>query len=274
MSFKIVTDSSSNIFEVPGVDYACVPMKIITREGEYVDTPDLDVAAMVEALQVTGGPSGSSCPNVHEWEQAFAGADGVFGVTITSKLSGSYASAMQAKATYEQKPGVKAAIIDSLSAGPELGLLVEKIKEGIAAKLSFEEIETAVRAYQEKTHLLFSLKSLTNLARNGRINPAVAKIAQALGICIVGTAKEGTLAPLHKCRTEKKALMTLFASMKEMGFTGGKVRIAHCMNPEGAKKLAEAIKAEFPACAALIEECRGLCSFYAEKGGLLVGFEG
>ena len=97
MKTRIVTDSSSNLFDLPDVSYACVPMKIITRQAEYADTPELDVAAMVEALRREGGPSGSSCPNVHEWLTAFGDADEVFAVTITGTLSGSHSAAVQAR---------------------------------------------------------------------------------------------------------------------------------------------------------------------------------
>ena len=65
----------------------------------------------------------------------------------------------------------------------------------------------------------------------------------------------------------------MFAEMKKRGFSGGKVRIDHCLNPEGAKSLAEKILSEFPDCDLKIGENKGLCSFYAEKGGMLIGFE-
>jgi len=126
----------------------------------------------------------------------------------------------------------------------------------------------------EKTHLVFSLESLTNLARNGRVNPAVAKIAGVLGIRVIGCASEvGTLQQLHKCRGEKKALETLFTEMVSRGFAGGKARIAHCFNLEAANKLKETILAAFPRADIFIEPTTALCSFYAEQGGLLVGFE-
>ena len=65
----------------------------------------------------------------------------------------------------------------------------------------------------------------------------------------------------------------MYKTMKEMGFAGGKVRIDHCLNPEAAEQLQELILNEYPDCDVQIGTCTGLCSFYAEKGGLLVGFE-
>lgn len=275
MNFKIVTDSSSNVFHISDVAYACVPMKIITSEKEYVDTPDLNLAGMVEDLKTVSGRTSSSCPNTHEWIEAFGGADCVFAITITSKLSGSYSSAMQAKEEYiSVHPGAKVCVIDSLSAGPELQLTVEKLRELILAGLSFEDIERKISDYVKRTHLSFSLKSLTNLARNGRVNPAVAKIAGVLGIYVVGRAHEGVLDPTHKCRGEKKVLRTLLDDMKAAGFNGGKVRIAHCMNLEAAEQFKSMLTELHPNCDILIDVCKGLCSYYAEIGGMLIGYEG
>ena len=95
----IVSDSSSNIFTLEGADYTTVPMKVIA-EKEYVDTPALDLEGMVHDLQQYKGKSGSSCPNVQDWLDAFGNYDTVFCVTISKNLSGSYNSAKQALESY------------------------------------------------------------------------------------------------------------------------------------------------------------------------------
>lgn len=275
MNYKIVADSSANVFTMPGVAFSGVPMKIITAQAEYVDTPELDVAAMVEQIKNTKGKSGTSCPNVYDWLDAFGGADRVFAVTITSNLSGSHASCVQAAADYEaEHPGAKVCVIDSLSAGPELGLILDRLRQWIGEGRDYERMVADIKEYQRHTHLAFALESLTNLARNGRVNPAVAKIAGVLGIRVVGVASEvGTLEPLHKCRGEKKALDAIFMEMKSRGYRGDRVRIAHCFNEPAARQLELLIQGEFPDADVQIEACAALCSFYAERGGLLVGFE-
>lgn len=276
MKYKIVADTTANLFTLQDIPFAYAPLKIITSEKEYTDTPDLDVGGMVDDLLTVKGKTGTSCPNVHEWLEAFGDAENVFAVTITSNLSGSYASAMQAKKDYiSAHPDRKVCIVDSLSTGPEMAMLIEKLREDILAGLTFEEIEKNIFEYHKKTHLSFSLQSLVNLARNGRVSPAVAKVAGVLGIRVVGKASDvGTLEPLHKCRGEKRALETIFSDMKAMGFTGGKVRMSHCFNPESAQQLKDMILAEYPDTDLEIVACTALCSYYAEKGGLLVGFEG
>lgn len=271
MNIKIVSDSSSNILDLQGVDYASVPLKIITADREYVDDAALDVARMVKDLQAVKGRTQTSCPNSFEWEAAFADADAVLAVTITSGLSGSFSTAMQAKSCYPEK---KIVVVDSLSTGPEMALLIERMRDGILADHSVEEIEEDVRDYAKHTHLLFALESMKNLARNGRVKPLVAKLAGVLDIRIVGVASEqGTLELLQKTRGRKKMLEALYEEMKVRGYAGGKVRISHCFNEEASALLTQKIHTDYPDADITVVPTTALCSYYAEEGGLLVGFE-
>lgn len=275
MSFKIVVDSSANLLEFPGIDITSVPLKIVTDQQEFVDDAGLDIQCMLNYLSAYKGKSGTSCPNVGEWLEAFGDADLIFAIAITSNLSGAYNALVQAKAEYEQSyPGRRVCTLDSLSTGPEMALIAEKIRELIHEGKEFDEIERETREYMTHTHLLFSLESLNNLARNGRVSPLVAKVAGVLGIRVVGKASDvGTLQPLHKIRGEARALAGLVEEMQKTGFHGGKVRIDHCENRTAAENLAGLIRAEFPDSDIQIGVCRGLCCFYAERGGLLIGFE-
>ena len=282
MRYRIIADSSSNIYNEDRLfsdkkqEYVSVPLKIITDEKEYEDNETLVTAIMVEDLRNYKGKSGTSCPNVSDWLDAFGDADVIYGVTLTGSLSGCYSAAVQARADYiESHPEAKVLILDTLSTGPEMELIIEKLIELIEEEKSFEEIETSIKAYMETTHLIFSLESLKNLVNNGRVNPAVAAVAGVLGIRIVGKASdEGTLQPLHKCRREKQLFRIMTKEMQDEGFKGGKVRIAHCMNEKGAQLLADHIRETFGDCDISIRDCGALCSFYAEKGGILLGFEG
>ena len=276
MNYKIVSDSSSNLFHWLDVAYTSVPMKVIAGDKEYVDDPQLDVGGMVEDLKKHKGKSGSSCPNVQDWLDAFGDAEHIFALTITSELSGSYSSAMNAAGIYEsENPGRKVFVLDSRGAGPELVLAAQKIKALADEGHCFEEIKARLTEYHKHLQTLFCLQSLTNLARNGRVNPAVAKISGVLGIQIVGEARHGTITPVHKVRGEKKALQAILDLMKEKGiFDGAKVRIAHCLALEKANALVELVRSHLPNCQFHVESCGALCSFYAEAGGLMIGMEG
>ena len=276
MRYKIVADSSSDILELQDCAYSSVPLKIITNEKEYVDDATLDVDAMIADLQKYKGASKSSCPSIGDWKDAFEDYDGVICVAITSGLSGSYnASKLAVEDFIDENPGKEGFAIDTLSVGAEVALIVDKLKDFIDEKLDIAVIKNKIMEYKKKTHLVFALGSLKNLANNGRVSPAVAKLTGILGIRIVGKASnEGTLEVTGKVRGAAKAISELFKNMLKTGFTGGRVRIHHCNNEDGANVLRDMIREQFPFAEVIIQKTRGLCSFYAEEGGLLVGYEG
>ena len=124
-----------------GVAFESVPLKIITNEKEYVDTATLDVQRMVDELSIYKGRSGTACPGVGEWLSAFEGYDVIYCVTIISTLSGSYNAAITAKQQYEEEnPGKKVFVLDSYSAGPEMKLHVEKLRDLVLAGKDYDTI--------------------------------------------------------------------------------------------------------------------------------------
>ena len=276
MRYQIVSDSSSNIFHVEGANYTTVPMKIIAGDREYIDAPGTNVRGMVDDLKAYKGKSGSSCANAQEWLDAFGDADMVFGVTISRNLSGSFNAAEAAAREFaEEHPDAKIHIFDTLSAGPEMAMVTEKIVELVNQGLSFEEIVAGVREYQNHCHILFCLECMNNLARNGRVNPAVAKIASVLGIRACGDAQNGQIIPTQKPRGQKKATEALVSMIRERGFTNSSwLRIAHCFGENQAQLLIDALKKDFPDARYTVEPTGVLCSFYAEEGGLMIAMEG
>ena len=272
---KIVADSSANVLELQNTAFAAAPLKVITNDREFVDDAALNVDEMVAWFDSYKGKSKTSCPNPADWLEAFGDAEEVYCVTITSGLSGSYNAACAAKQMYEaEHAGRRVCVIDSLSAGPELVLIIEKLEEWIGQGMPFEEISGKIKEYMNSTGLVFMLESLKNFAANGRVSPAVAKITGVLGIRVVGKASDqGTLEPTNKCRGVAKSLTAILTHLKSFGLSKGKVRIAHCVNEGAAQELKRMILAALPQVSVQIGRCRGLCSYYAEKGGLLVGFE-
>lgn len=275
MNIKIIADSSSNLHRVEGNAIDTVPLKIVTDEREFCDDASLNVDEMLSYMQSYSGRSGTSCPNVGEWLDAFGDAEAVFTVSITSGLSGCHNAAQQAAHMYlGEHPDRKTCCLDTLSTGPEMVLIVEKLQELIARGLDFDKIKRKIHRYMESTHLLFMLERMDNLANNGRVSPLIAKAAGLLGIRVVGSASDkGTLHQEHKCRGEKKALGAMLKSMIDRGYEGGKVRIAHCANVKAAVEMSALIREVYPNADVQLHECGGLCCFYAEQGGLLLGYE-
>ncbi len=272
---KIVADSSADMLVLNGVAFDSAPLKIITTEKVYTDDNTLDVRQMVDDLRHYNGKSSTSCPNTEDYLKCFGDADEIFCITITAALSGSYNSACLAKKQYEETyPERKVYVINSLSTGPEMCLVIEKLQDLIQSGAEYDEICREIEEYMKNTGLLFMLQSMKNLANNGRVSHIAAKMAGVLGIRALGKASDrGDLEMLEKCRGEKRALDSIIEQLKKLGYKGGKVRIAHCFNEEFANKVQDSLKAEFEKIDVKLYNCRGLCSFYAELGGLLIGFE-
>ena len=177
---RIVVDSSASLYALDGIDFAAVPLKIVTDEREYLDDGTLDAVEMATTLRTYKGKTSTSCPNIGAWLEAYEGADEIYAITITGTLSGSCNAAQLAAEEYQaEHPGAQVFVLDSLSAGPELVLLAEHIRALIEEGKDFDEVCEEMLRYRHHTHLLFSLESLANLARNGRVKPAVAAVARA-----------------------------------------------------------------------------------------------
>ena len=276
MSFKIVSDSSSNVLQYAGANYTTVPLKIVAGENEYVDNAQLDVAGMVADLKKFKGKSGSSCPNVQEWLEAFEGADNIIALTISKELSGSYNAALNAAEEFmNENPGKQIWVMDTMTAGPEMGMLIDRMVSLIDQGCTMDELKEQITEYHKHLHTLFCLESLTNLARNGRVSPAVATIAGVLGIRVVGDVTWGKITDHAKPRGQKKATEKLLQLMEERGiYDGALIRIAHCFGLENAELLKSKVLEKYPNCQVRIETTTALCSFYAEAGGLMIGIEG
>ena len=260
---RVVVDSSANLFVAGTQDIVSVPMKVRVGEREFSDDVNLDVGELIEAFSDEAAESSTSCPNIAEWTAAFEGADEIVALALTSKISGGFNSAQAAAKHYLfDYPEAKVFVLDSLTTGPELELLAQRAKELAQSDMDFDDLTHELRRYASRTHLMFSLERIDNFVRNGRVS-------------IVGQAsEEGELGVLNKARGEKRALKQLFENMEAVGFVGGRVRIRHTENPKMAEALAAKIREIWPSCDIRIGANRGLCSYYCEPGGVLVGFEG
>lgn len=272
---RVIADSSCDLTPDAENNLRIAPLTIMTETKQYPDDENLDVAAMLDELSTYTGRTTTACPSIGAWMEAMEGAAEIIIVTITSHLSGAYNAAVAAKELYlQQHPQAKIAVLDSLSTGPEMRLLVEKIQELSASGLSFEAVEEGIRAYSKRTRLFFTLQSLHNMAQNGRVSKIVAAAVGVLGIRIIGTAStEGELEPLSKVRGDRKAIPEMIAQLKNAGFKGGKVRIAHIQAKELAGQYADAIRAAFPTAEIKMKFSSALCSFYAERNGIMIGIE-
>lgn len=277
--WKIVADSGCDYRQLanlaPDTEFISVPLTIQVGEQAFVDDASLDIDHMMEVMEVSKSAAGSACPSPQAYQAAFEGAENIIVVTITGGLSGSFNAARVARDMYiEEHPNVNIHLIDSLSASGEMDLLVDEINRLIGAGLDFPQVVEAITHYREHSKLLFVLAKVDNLVKNGRLSKLVGTVVGLLNIRMVGEASpEGKLELLQKARGHKKSVTAAFEEMKKAGYDGGRIVMAHRNNAKFFQQFSELVKASFPM--AVIDEVAtsGLCSFYAEEGGLLMGYE-
>jgi len=272
---KFIADSACDLKDYPGINFESVPLTLSTEDRSFTDDKDLNVHDMLEYFYSHKGRSYTACPSTQAWLEAFEGADEIYVVTITSGLSGTYNSACVAKEQYiSDHPETKICVVDSLATGPGEVLLLEKMVELKNEGKTFEEVCGMIEKYKNSLRLHFGLKSLHNLAQNGRVSKIIASAVGIMNIRILGTAsKEGTIEPVAKCRGEKKLIETVLSEIKKIGYKGGKVRICHVENEELSKAIIEGLIRDFGKIDIKSILAGGLCSFYAEKGGIIIGCE-
>ena len=251
-----------------------MPFTIRIGERDFVDDEHLDTLEMLSAMEQERSAGHTSCPTPDAWLAQFEQADCAIAITISSQLSGSMNSALAARdMALEKDPDKKIVILDSLSTGPEVMLCVKEIERLIRHGLSFDDIAAHARDFLQKTKILFALSSFDNLIKNGRIHRLTGMLAKALGIWGIGSGSdEGKIAFESKARGAKKVVQTLVSTMKEHGFIGGNVAISHCDNLALAQTLKNSILDIWENTSIEILPTRGLCSYYAERGGLIVSY--
>lgn len=274
MKFKIVVDSSSDLKNDYIVDsevgFEVVPLTINVDEKSFVDNNDLNVDEMLKAMHSCKNKSTSACPSCGYFSNSYNEAENVICITMTSRLSGTYNSAYLGS----QDCNCKVHVVDSKATGGVMQLLVDKSYELIKEGLDFDEICNKLEEYKEELNLLFVLDTFENLVKAGRMSKIAAFIANALYIKPLCVAQEGVIEVYEKPRTRKGALSRLIESIgkKCKDTSNKKCVIAHCKNEAEAKWLKEEIEKKYHFKEIVVNDMKGLCSYYALEKGIIVSF--
>lgn len=275
--YKIVVDSASDLTNDFLVDksigFEVAPLTIHVKDREFIDDETIDTVTLLKEVNEYSGKSTSSCPSPGAYLEAFKGAEHVFCVTISAKLSGSFNSASVAAET-AQSQGQKAFVIDSkLVSGAEI-LIIEHLVELIHAGKSFDEICDLITEFTKDRHLLFVLNKFDNLIKNGRVSKLQGILASLLKIKPISAGQDGEIKILEKKRTLTQALKRTIEIIGEKinDFARRDLIISHCQHEEEANRVAEEIKQIYDFRSVRVIPMRGLCSFYALEQGIIICF--
>lgn len=281
MKYKIISDSSSDVTQAffageAAFEYGVVPMSINGPGGlSYLDLDPTPARYFVEKPREIKGQWSSSCPSPAAYLKEMQGAEEIFVVTISSRLSASYSTAcMAADMARAENPDVKIHVVDSKSASSGMALMVFKLAELCREGLPFEEIVEKIEEFRKGHTLYFLIGSLETLVSAGRMNRVVGMMATMLNIHpLCGEDGDGNIKVYQKVRGMTQALNRLVEMVGERGETQGRhLVISQCNNPEDAEMLSKACQRRYQFAKISVLEMRGLASFYAGDRGLILAY--
>ena len=277
MSYKIIGDSCTDITEEMKKEgmVSLVPLTLSIEGEEFVDDATFNQQEFITKMKASPECPKSACPSPERYMQEFEGQEECYVITLSSRLSGSYNSAMVAKELYlEEHPDAKIEIVDSRSASCGQALLAMKIKEFKEKGLDFKAVKDKITEFRDTMETRFVLESLENLRKNGRLSKMTYTICNVLSIRPVMRADDGEIVKVDQVRGHNKALIRMVEHIAEDAKSALKetVVIAHCNNRERAELVKQEILKRVPFKNSHIVEMAGVATLYANDGGIIVSY--
>lgn len=273
MKYQILVDSASDLlsdyYTDPEIGFKVVPLTIHVNDKEYVDNDSLNIQEMLANMHASK-KSSSACPAPQSFLSEFDNAEYTFIVTITSKLSGCYNSAVVAKNSYSKPENI--CVIDSKAVSGTEMLIVDKLIELIKQDLPYEQIVKEITEYRDKRSLYFILQKFDNLVNNGRMSKIAGLIASKLVIRPICIAYEGEIKIAKKIIGIKNTFTKLVQMIGEKAkdFSKETLIITHCFAEEEANYIKTDLEKKCNFKEIRILPMRGLCSYYALEKGLII----
>ncbi|MFC2004653.1 DegV family protein [Chloroflexota bacterium] len=249
MTVKIITDSLSDITSdiAEGLGITLVPLTVIFGRDTFLDRVTMTTDEFYHRLThdnvwpTTTQPTPAAFVEVYN--ELAKETDEILVVTLSSKLSGTYQSALSAKSMVEGKCRVE--IIDSQLVAMGLGLLVISIAKKAQAGANLDELVDSVRRAMPRSHFVVYFDTLKYLAKGGRIGKAQGLLGSMLSVKPMLTIREGQMAPLTRVRSLSGGMDYLY------NFAAGisqieELAVEHATTPDEADRLVKRLGSVFP----------------------------
>jgi DegV family protein with EDD domain len=246
MRVRIVTDSSTNIPEeyLTRLNIIEVPAVVNFGQDSYLYKVEMSLdefyrrLATSERLPTTAQPSPQQFINGYQ-VAADAGADEVLAITVSSKASGTYNSAVMAA---ENAP-LPVRVWDSLHVSMAGGWQVIAAAEMAAAELTVPEILARLKAIRARTHMAFTPVNLKYIIASGRVPRLQGMIGDMLNIKPIMVTTDGVLEPAARVRTQRRAQETMLDMIATaIGPGPARVTVGHCNVPDEGMAFCEQVR--------------------------------
>ncbi|MBP3197090.1 MAG: DegV family protein [Butyrivibrio sp.] len=276
MSFKIVVDSCCDLPTEYRKDprFQVIPLILQIDEHIIVDDETFDQADYLSKVAASENCAKTACPSPELYMEAYnCDADDVYVVTLSSKLSGSYNSALLGKNLYHEEYGEKNIYIaDSLSACCGEAQIALKAMELAESGLSFNEVVEKLETFRDELLTYFVLDSLETLRKNGRLTGMKALVATTLNIKPVCCGIRGEIVQKSQGIGMRKALMKMtdLVAQELKNPEEKTLMITHVNCFERASVVRDLLLKKIPFKDAIIVDAAGVATTYAGDGGIVV----
>jgi len=238
--------------------------------------PGADIPAMLKEIAAKGASSAS--PSVQDFVDAMTSHDGIFVVTLSDQLSGTYnAARLAADIVREQHPDKKICVVNSESASTGEAVIAMYIQDKIDQGLKFEQIVPLVKLKVAKMKTMFVLEDLGILIKTGRVKKLPGMLASVLSLCpIMSDDGHGSIKLLDKARGIQNSLRRMVEIVEEQTAEFKEklpMVLGFCECRERAETVKEQILAKCPWIEkVLLVPTGAVSSLYANKGGIVVAY--
>lgn len=272
---RIVTDSSCDLNNEIAEKYniEIVPLNIAFGDNIYADG-EIENIEFYKMMADSPVLPKTSCPSPERFMRSYEGEEEeILVITLASKLSGTYSTAVLAKSMFEEEyPNKKVAVIDTETGSIGQGLLIVKAAQLAEEGKGLDEIVSIIESLKKDIVFYGSLETLENAIKGGRINPIAGKLINALNFKVIVKIGNGEVKPCDKARGDnnslKKVVENVCSSIKK-----GEVKslaIAHANCLDKALKVKEMMLKNHNFKSIMISEVGAVMGTYASKGAVLI----
>ncbi|MBN1366679.1 MAG: DegV family protein [Dehalococcoidales bacterium] len=218
MTIKIVTDSTADLPPETIKELGITVLPLYLRFGNQVYRDHIDITGdefYDRLIHDPIHPSTTQIPPqdfIEVYHNLSQEADGIISIHLTSRLSGTYDSALQAKESVGGKCQIE--VVDSQLVTMGLGLLVIAAANLAKSVDDIRQIVEEIKHYIPKIHLLGLLDTLKYLALGGRIGKVQALLGSILSVKPMLSIKDGVLVPSGRVRNRVQGIDKLFEFVK------------------------------------------------------------
>lgn len=277
---KIITDSASDLPKeyIKKYNIEIVPLTVELEGKIYKDGVDITTEKFNQLMIKSNQLPKTAHPSPETFKKVFLkyindGYD-ILCLTISSKLSGTYQSAMIAKNNI--KTSEKIFVFDTLAASSGEALQVIKASKLIQKGEKIKEVLRKLTEYRNRINILILLDTLENIVKGGRLTKIQGVIAKILNFKIILHNNEGAVEMLEKIRGKKrffkKVLEIIDERMKKLNLSNLNVGITHVDNIEEAIMFKKIIEEKYNPKDIFVNHMGATIATYAGRGGIIISF--